>query len=42
MFPSPPFHQGECAAQERAGVRDRMAMVGQNAIRDFMPVKMET
>ena len=33
----PPFHEGECAAQERTGVRDRMAMVGRNAIRDFMP-----
>ena len=35
--PFPPFHEGECAAQERVGVRERMAMVGRNAIRDFMP-----
>lgn len=36
-FSLPPFHEGECDAQERAGVRERMAVVGRNAIRDFMP-----
>lgn len=31
------FHAGECAVQERVGVRDKLAAVGRNAIRDFMP-----
>ncbi len=37
MFLHPPFHEGECAAQERVGVREKMRAVGQHAIRDFMP-----
>ena len=35
--PPPPFHEGECAAQERVGVREKMRAVGQQVIRDFMP-----
>lgn len=37
MFPYPAFHEGECAAQKRSGVREKMSGVGQHAIRDFMP-----
>lgn len=37
MFSHPAFHEGECAAQERVGVREKMRGVGQHAIRDFMP-----
>jgi len=37
MSPPPPFHEGECAAQERVGVREKMRAVGQHVIRDFMP-----
>ena len=37
MFSHPAFHEGECAAQERIGVREKMSRVGQHAIRDFMP-----
>lgn len=36
-LPRPAFHEGECAAQERLGVRERLAAVGRHAIRDFMP-----
>lgn len=36
-LPLPPFHEGECAAQERAGVREKLTAVGRYAIRDFMP-----
>ncbi len=32
-----PFHTGEIAAQERAGVRDQMAAIGQRMIRAEMP-----
>ena len=32
-----PFHAGERALQERAGVEGRMAQSGRRAIRDFMP-----
>lgn len=32
-----PFHRGEIALQERAGVRDRVAEYGPRMIRDFMP-----
>jgi uncharacterized protein len=32
-----PWHEGERAAQERAGVRDRMEALGQRVIRSFMP-----
>jgi predicted pyridoxine 5'-phosphate oxidase superfamily flavin-nucleotide-binding protein len=32
-----PFHEGECAAQERVGVREKMSSVGQQVIRTFMP-----
>jgi predicted pyridoxine 5'-phosphate oxidase superfamily flavin-nucleotide-binding protein len=39
--PSPPaaspFHAGEIALQERAGVRARLAETGRRVIRDFMP-----
>lgn len=31
------FHEGECAAQERVGVREKMSEVGRHVIRDFMP-----
>jgi uncharacterized protein len=34
---SSPFHPGEQALQERAGVRRRLAQVGPKVIRDFMP-----
>lgn len=37
MFSHPSFHEGECAAQERIGVREKMSGVGPHAIRDFMP-----
>lgn len=37
MFTHPAFHEGECAAQQRIGVREKMNVVGQHAIRDFMP-----
>ncbi len=36
-LPLAPFHEGECAAQERVGVREKLAAVGRHAIRDFMP-----
>jgi uncharacterized protein len=32
-----PFHVGELAAQERAGVRERMDLVARRGIRDYMP-----
>src|SRR5262249_39024231 len=32
-----PFHPGEHALQERAGVRARLEQVGRKVIRDFMP-----
>src|SRR5262245_17295000 len=32
-----PFHPGELAVQERAGVRERAERAGRHAIRDFMP-----
>ncbi len=32
-----PWHPGEVALQRAAGVADRMAIAGQNVIRDFMP-----
>lgn len=31
------FHQGEQTVQERVGVRDKMAPIGQRVFRDFMP-----
>jgi len=31
------FHEGEYAMQTRAGVRERMAVIGAHAIRSFMP-----
>lgn len=34
---SSPFHEGELSAQERVGVRERVAAVGFRAIRPFMP-----
>ena len=32
-----PFHAGECAMQDRAGVRDKLAHFSQQVIRDQMP-----
>ncbi len=32
-----PFHTGELAIQERAGVREQVAGFGSRAIRTFMP-----
>ncbi|MDC3952157.1 flavin-nucleotide-binding protein, partial [Pseudomonas aeruginosa] len=32
-----PFHAGELAIQERAGVREQVAGFGSRAIRTFMP-----
>lgn len=32
-----PFHEGERAVQERVGVRDKIAAVGERVFRDFMP-----
>lgn len=32
-----PFHAGECAAQERVGVRARMEKVGASMVREYMP-----
>lgn len=32
-----PFHEGERALQEKAGVRDRLEMIGRKTIRRFMP-----
>ncbi|WP_300033125.1 pyridoxamine 5'-phosphate oxidase family protein [uncultured Roseobacter sp.] len=37
-----PFHAGELAAQDRAGKRDRMAVIGRRAIRPFMPDQHRT
>src|ERR1700722_5926987 len=34
-----PFHAGELAAQERAGVRERMNVDARRGIRDYMPVQ---
>ncbi|WP_240932864.1 pyridoxamine 5'-phosphate oxidase family protein [Pelagibius litoralis] len=36
LSPSP-FHAGEQAAQERAGLRDKMEGVGRRVIRDYLP-----
>jgi predicted pyridoxine 5'-phosphate oxidase superfamily flavin-nucleotide-binding protein len=33
----PPFHRGEQEVQQRAGVRERMAQVGERAVRAAMP-----
>jgi len=32
-----PYHRGERALQERAGVRDKVEQIGRRVIRDFMP-----
>lgn len=32
-----PFHAGECAVQEKVGVRDKLARIGAQVIRDHMP-----
>lgn len=37
MLAGAAFHEGECAAQERVGVREKMRAVGKHAIRNFMP-----
>lgn len=37
MLAGAAFHEGECAAQARVGVREKMRAVGEHAIRDFMP-----
>lgn len=34
---SPSFHEGECAVQERVGVREKLAAIGPRVIRDCMP-----
>jgi len=34
---SPSFHEGECALQERVGVREQLAEIGPQVIRDYMP-----
>ena len=31
------FHEGECAVQERVGVREKLAVLGPRVIRDYMP-----
>ncbi len=36
------FHPGECRVQARVGVRDRMAAIGENAIRTSMPEQHRT
>lgn len=36
------FHPGECLVQARTGVRDRMAAIGEHAIRTFMPEQHRT
>ena len=33
----PPFHAGERAMQARAGVRERLADIGPQVMRDYMP-----
>lgn len=38
----PVFHPGECRVQARVGVRDRMAAIGENAIRTSMPEQHRT
>lgn len=35
--PEPPFHDGEIAMQREAGVAERMARIGAQVIRDYMP-----
>lgn len=35
--PTAPFHAGEIAVQQRAGVRDRIEAVGGRFVREFMP-----
>ncbi len=37
MMPRGPWHAGEIAMQERAGVRERLARTGPAVIRDYMP-----
>ncbi|HEY0855943.1 MAG TPA: pyridoxamine 5'-phosphate oxidase family protein [Albitalea sp.] len=37
--PAPPFHDGETAMQERAGVREKIEAIGQRVIRDHMPAQ---
>jgi predicted pyridoxine 5'-phosphate oxidase superfamily flavin-nucleotide-binding protein len=37
MLQASPYHSGERALQERAGVRDRIEQTGRRVIRDFMP-----
>src|SRR5690349_9379144 len=39
---SSPFHPGETAMQERAGVREKIEAYGQRAIRDYMPEQHRT
>ncbi len=38
----PAFHEGECLIQVRTGVRDRMAALGEQVIRAFMPEQHRT
>jgi len=37
VFHDDVFHAGECAAQQRSGVRERLAEMGPRVIRDYMP-----
>ena len=34
-----PFHAGECAVQQRVGMRDRIESVGRKVIYDYMPLE---
>lgn len=38
----PVFHEGECLMQERAGARERMAALGEQVIRTYMPEQHRT
>ncbi|MDF1723526.1 MAG: pyridoxamine 5'-phosphate oxidase family protein [Alcanivorax sp.] len=40
--PTPAFHPGEQLLQQRLGVREKMAEVGQRVIRDYMPEQHRT
>ncbi|MGJ3254859.1 MAG: pyridoxamine 5'-phosphate oxidase family protein [Alcanivorax sp.] len=40
--PAPAFHPGEQQLQQRLGVRDKMAAIGQRVIRDYMPEQHRT
>lgn len=40
--PTPAFHPGEQLLQQRLGVREKMAEIGQRVIRDYMPEQHRT